>query len=972
MASSFDLFRNPFVLLGLDLSASAKQVADAFEDAVADGHASEPELVAARQAILTPLLRLEAEVGALPDTPSREWRSILVALKSSQTITSLRQAFANIASLSRSNLLTHIASRVPPDAPTLAAWLAAQGTINLDEVHREIEQFREIAGVVRPDRRALSSALSNLKEQQARALFDGFVSPADAIGVVTICTKEIISSQNDDQIDALSSLLNAYNRHIAQELSFRRERVTSTAAALRSDPDGPGNVAIVVDALRFWDQAGQPLQLLEAHKGRDEPSSQEVFQEIRSLAIDLANDLSRFDVALSITKACQEVFAKLPRAVQQLSEDQAVLEERIVSSKVNPLAIAIGELGDDLHKLVSDLRRDGFGRESVGSAKALRDAFVTSVKSSKGSTVADLPWLMLRSITVKLNNELAAPDSALALVTGLLDLARELDVSEDVFARLREDKRAIERNQLEGELLGHLKEGRLGAASSVIENLLQDYKSPDERNTLQKLKSDLKRKKIGQYFRWGFWPAVVLVGIILANIDRSPPTAPRPFSNPSSIAAQQPLSNPSVQTTPPRPVRNFVEEMPPIGTDRNFSEGNIRYCMFQKVRLEIIQPRISTNYESGEFNRLVDDYNSRCGSYRYIRSDRNAVEAELIQKRPDLMFQAERILSEWRPRQPGAQSVPLTSPSVATTPPQALLTPAAPYLPPPISAPAASSLPPPISIAEAPELNIRPSLDLLRLADASRVQGRLIELGFTKGPADGTWGPQSRSALRAFRAANGLPASDAWDASVAERLFSTDAVRASGAPISQKVLPDAIFTPPAGATMNPLNREDAIRIHSRLRELGTYQGKNSSIWSLASRAALREFKAKNGLPPDDDWDAITEQQLFNSNAVRIEVTDEERFNIVFSGAWVTNLIACPGSGAVSDALPLTITRNRAEAGDASCDFRDVKSDGERWLIKAQCQSDNKSWVANIALTRIGNQIKWSSERGTTTYYRCGS
>ncbi len=39
-------------MLGLDLSASAKQVADAFEDAVADGHASEPELVAARQAIL--------------------------------------------------------------------------------------------------------------------------------------------------------------------------------------------------------------------------------------------------------------------------------------------------------------------------------------------------------------------------------------------------------------------------------------------------------------------------------------------------------------------------------------------------------------------------------------------------------------------------------------------------------------------------------------------------------------------------------------------------------------------------------------------------------------------------------------------------------------------------------------------------------------------------------------------------------
>jgi hypothetical protein len=199
---------------------------------------------------------------------------------------------------------------------------------------------------------------------------------------------------------------------------------------------------------------------LETHKGRDDPTAQAVFQEIRNIAINLANDLSKFDVALSITKACREVFAKLPRAVQQLNEDQATLEERIVYSKVNPLAIVIGEFGDDLHKLVSDLRRGGFGRGSTGSAKALRDAFVTAVKSAKGSTVADLPWLMLRSITVKLNNELEAPDSALALVTGLLDLARELEVSEDVFSRVREDKRAIERNQLEAELVGHLKEGR--------------------------------------------------------------------------------------------------------------------------------------------------------------------------------------------------------------------------------------------------------------------------------------------------------------------------------------------------------------------------------------------------------------------------------------------------------------------------------------------------------------------------------
>jgi peptidoglycan hydrolase-like protein with peptidoglycan-binding domain len=62
--------------------------------------------------------------------------------------------------------------------------------------------------------------------------------------------------------------------------------------------------------------------------------------------------------------------------------------------------------------------------------------------------------------------------------------------------------------------------------------------------------------------------------------------------------------------------------------------------------------------------------------------------------------------------------------------------------------------------------------------------------------------------------------------------------------------------------MNPLNRKDAIRIHSRLRDLGLFRGKNDTVWSDASRLAIREFKKKNGLQSDDNWDGNTENRLF--------------------------------------------------------------------------------------------------------------
>jgi hypothetical protein len=260
----------------------------------------------------------------------------------------------------------------------------------------------------------------------------------------------------------------------------------------------------------------------------------------------------------------------------------------------------------------------------------------------------------------------------------------------------------------------------------------------------------------------------------------------------------------------------------------------------------------------------------------------------------------------------------------------------------------------------------------LKINDASRVQERLIELGYLKGSADGTWGPQSRSALQGFRVTIGLPASDAWDDSVALRLFASDAPKVTNPPMRATALPDAVFAPPTGATMNPLNKIDAGRIHARLRDLGFFQGRNTAIWGTSSRTALREFKSKNGLSADDVWDSVTEQKLFDAISKPAEISEAERFEGLFAGTWAVNPRACPILGVTSDTLPVSIRRDRAQAGNAACDFRDVKSEGERWVIRAQCQSGNASWAANITLVRSGNQITWSSERGVATYYRCGS
>jgi peptidoglycan hydrolase-like protein with peptidoglycan-binding domain len=934
MPASFDILRSPFVLLGVDLSASAEDVTEAFEDALADGLYAEQELVQARQSLITPLRRLDAELQFLPDTPANDRRAVLTALKSSQDATRLRNAFQKLPVISKANLCAHIASHSAADADTLNLWVTSQAEIDPEKVYAALLRSREAAGVVRPHLDAVSNSLRALRAEQARAIFDGFAVPADSIQPVKTCTERVIDQQDEKAIDVLGILLSQFERLVDQELSLRRERVEATFQALKEKPDEAGNFAVAEQALRTWNEAAEPLQLFESHKGRNEPKSQSLYQWVRGIAIDLANEQSRFDVALSITRSCKQTFSKLARALDQLAEDETSLNERILYSGIEPLAKAIDQLGADLTKFAGELRKGAFGSSAIGNAKEIRAKFIDAVKATSGKESAEAPWLILRSLAIKLNNELEDTDAALALTSGVLDLTNELKPPEEVISRARDDKRALRRNQLEKELLQCLEQSRLQRAIEIIGNLLQDFKSPEERDTLTNLQGKVQRKIWGRYLRWGFWPAVALCGLVISNLNdksystrsypspssstyssRSQPGSYQPPPSRPALPPYQPPRIPSApeRTTPSEPAR-AVELIPPIGRGLQFTVSNVRYCMYQKVRLENIKPELRTAIESDSFNELVRDYNSRCSDYMYFERDRGTVEGELLLKGAELRLQAQRTLQEWRQKYAARQPVELPVPETPS------------YVPPSASRPApteSSSQPLPLPVENsgnaAPENSVQDSyssdrIDLLRLNDATRVQSRLIELGFLKGVADGTWGPQSRAALRSFRAAVNLPASDAWTSDVAERLFSTFAPKAPNVSTPLALLPDAAFPAPSGASLNPLNKEHAAQIHMRLRALGFYAGRSNELWSPMSRNALRDFKASQGLPANDDWDALTEQRLLGgATQASGDDSDQVRFARLFAGTWATAPSACPNSGVGSDALPLTITRSQAKS-----------------------------------------------------------
>lgn len=116
-----------------------------------------------------------------------------------------------------------------------------------------------------------------------------------------------------------------------------------------------------------------------------------------------------------------------------------------------------------------------------------------------------------------------------------------------------------------------------------------------------------------------------------------------------------------------------------------------------------------------------------------------------------------------KPIQPLQQAIPMAKPKPAMPAPAKVA--------PQPAKPVVKSTPMPKPAAAPAPTAASGRLMLNNPAHVRKVQQRLQDLGFFKGAVDGKWGKGSRSALRAFKAMNGLEDSFIWDDETQEVLF---------------------------------------------------------------------------------------------------------------------------------------------------------------------------------------------------------
>jgi hypothetical protein len=133
-----------------------------------------------------------------------------------------------------------------------------------------------------------------------------------------------------------------------------------------------------------------------------------------------------------------------------------------------------------------------------------------------------------------------------------------------------------------------------------------------------------------------------------AEVPRPPQPVPHPDSLVSpSVAAASP--SPPELASGYRPIQPTSIDLtfnskPPIGRNNVLDTAQIQYCLAERIRMDSAQGAVDNRSEIDvdRLNDMVNDYNGRCGAFRYRRGTLESAKSVVERSRPRLEMEGRR------------------------------------------------------------------------------------------------------------------------------------------------------------------------------------------------------------------------------------------------------------------------------------------------------------------------------------------
>lgn len=617
--------------------------------------------------------RIDEEVAFLPELNPNKARDVLHALPSVNSIGQAMQLTQQVSNLSRMNLLADLLERVDDKEELIDHYVQAHALFDPAAAKECLEQARAGSGIGPITDIAWKSALGKLRERHAGVLNDTIVRHPRGPAILTQLLEQVrkvpLSSW---QRSFLDEVVDRYDRWSQARLGEIDENLDDAIEAVRQHPGSPHPLNRVKQHLEEWDELSQPVQLRDESKGLDEPRSKKVFEKVRDLAIRLANEHEQYEAALELSRALETTFPELPSVAALVSKDidtlGSLIEQARESRVLGPLAAIAKQAEDCLDALGRDIANGHFQSGGKGLAADLYRQFDEARAHSAQLTDASLPWKLVRSIAIDLNNDADQPESARILIAHIMASAPA-----SIAPRLRDDLRALDNRVQTRAFEAALNDNDLNKAHQLVTHLINSA-SNEERQSLEKVRAAIAQqqaKRILKRVGWGIFALIVLFSVISEN-NRSASTdyLPTDYGESSADYSEDASGVPDAgfgtsETSLTRGASDQSgEEAPPLGFYGTLSVPQLRYCLFEGERLSVMERQAPPSAYS-MFNARVDDFNSRCQGTSYTSADRIQIEQELLTRRPDLYSEAREILAHSAPSaaEPVAEAV--ASPSTS-------------------------------------------------------------------------------------------------------------------------------------------------------------------------------------------------------------------------------------------------------------------------------------------------------------------
>ena len=609
LVTLFNLLTNPFYLLAVDPAATDQRV----DDAALTGTLTSDQ-ARARIAILDPSQRLAFELSYPIDSQPKQIEALYRAISRHSPAREIQSLAAELGSLSRANLIAHLAADQPASGAILHSLLDAHASIEIPAVFDILRSLRSTAGWVAPSLVSVNDGVQALLQLQVRAAIAGYANPEQAAAQICTCISEILAEPGQYHLEALARLVAAYREHAGNRLAKSISQIQEACAALRGNPGDVESRGEMAAAVRAWVTIYLPLFIFDRQNTAEEELAV-CADHVRDVVGDLIDE-HHFDAALCVAQSARDAFAPLPDIAAEFDKAIPLIEQWSRETQLDELHLCIDQIASDPEALDSILK-NGFGPESVDDGKRLWESFLETTRQATSED--DEPWLMVRNLAYHLAQHAQRGSVAKAILMGLIAHGEQVSVSPTVLAELERELRKI--------------------ASPLL--------PPRPSQEVVRKPSRFAREEVSGGQRVVRPARVKFVVALLGALG----TAAALYYGADRLRSFVPL-----RAVSPRQSAAETETIPAVGTGQHLELSGVRYCHYQEERLKIMKPDVKSPEDARAFNLLIVDYNSRCSDFFFKDADLEVVKAEIAASRGRLEADAKAIISSWPGHTPLARN----------------------------------------------------------------------------------------------------------------------------------------------------------------------------------------------------------------------------------------------------------------------------------------------------------------------------